>query len=71
MPTREIFQVLEMYNMLLEISSELDSIKAMLEKSKLYIFHHLTTTLSLCRQKIKFALVVVCVGGIFGLPITI
>ena len=27
------FQVLEMYNMLLEISTELDSIKAMLQKS--------------------------------------
>ena len=38
-PRSEIFQVLEMYNMLLEISSELDSIKAMLEKSELYIFH--------------------------------
>ena len=28
------FQVLEMYNMLLEISTELDSIKAMLQKSE-------------------------------------
>ena len=29
-------KVLEMYNMLLEISSELDSIKAMLEKSEFH-----------------------------------